>query len=70
MAAELRAAVSEEAFEPEDRRDRFEAIDEFDFELAEPRDPSRIENYILKTANTDRNAFWSNTLPSSSPSDG
>ena len=42
LAAELRAAVSEEAFEPEDRRDRFEAIDEFDFELAEPRDPSKI----------------------------
>ena len=40
LAAELRAAVSEDAFEPEDRRDRFEAIDEFDFELAEPRDPS------------------------------
>ena len=42
LAAELRAAVSEEALEPEDSLDRFEAIDEFDFELAEPRDPSKI----------------------------
>ena len=80
LAAELRAAVSEEALEPEDSLDRFEAIDEFDFELAEPRDPSKIRNVMCDSTVCWRlyckdltilNKFLAKiNLPSSSPSEG